>query len=217
MKNWKWYTAVVSVLSLLLLGPLQPARADLSGFVGSVGFDEDANLNRGLGFGIRWGRSSGFIGGETALMIALPEREFEIGDNNETSQETATAIFYEGRFLVNIPAGQVSPFVGVGFGQIIVTSTDVPTSIGEVERDALKEVSKLQTSNAFSYGGGIRYGLNERLDLRADLRQYIVFSVSGLAKQKAAERLGENLGVDLPVEDSTVQYNELSVGLNFRF
>ena len=195
------------VLGFLAI-PTVPASADLSAFVGSIGFENE--LDRSLGFGVRWGRSSGVLGGETALMMANPTRE--LGG----SESTATAIFYEGRFLINIPVKQISPFVGAGFGQIIITSTDVPRSVEEgVVRDAFKEASKLQVSNSFSYGGGVRYGLNDRLDLRADLRQYMVFSVTGLAKEAVIGQVEEAVGVELS-DESTVTYEELSVGLNFR-
>jgi len=194
----------------LLAATAVPGTADLSGFVGTVGFEND--LERSLGFGLRWGRSSGILGGETALMIANPTRDLD------GTKSTATAIFYEARILVNVPVGRISPFAGIGFGQIILTSTDVPHSVGEdAMRDAFKEASKLQVSNAFSYGGGARYGLNDRLDLRADLRQYIVFSVTGLAKDAMTQRAEDAIGVDLPVEESTVSYEEISVGINFRF
>ena len=220
MPNKCGFFVLSAIVFSLLITSVQPARADLSAFVSTVGFDEDANLNRGAGLGIRWGKSSGIIGGETALMIAFPERE--LGSLTNVSGETATAVFYEGRLLVNIPIGQISPFVGIGFGQIYLTSTDVPTdpTQADVAVEALKTISGAQTNNALSYGGGIRYGLNKRLDLRADLRQYLVFSVAGLVKEKAAEKAGEVVGdvVELPpVEDGTVRYNELSVGVNIRF
>ena len=212
------FVLIASFFSLVS-APVQPARADLSAFVSTVGFDEDANLNRGAGLGIRWGKSSGIIGGETALMIAFPERE--LGSLTNVSGETATAVFYEGRLLVNIPLGQISPFVGIGFGQIYLTSTDVPTDVTQTDAvKLLQDVTGAQTSNALSYGGGIRYGLNKRLDLRADLRQYLVFSVAGLVKAKVAEEVGEQVDgiVELPtVDDGTVRYNELSVGVNIRF
>ena len=212
------FVLIASFFSLVS-APVQPARADLSAFVSTVGFDEDANLNRGAGLGIRWGKSSGIIGGETALMIAFPERE--LGSLTNVSGETATAVFYEGRLLVNIPIGQISPFVGIGFGQIYLTSTDVPTDVTQTDAvKLLQDVTGAQTSNALSYGGGIRYGLNKRLDLRADLRQYLVFSVAGLVKAKVAEEVGEQVDgiVELPtVDDGTVRYNELSVGVNIRF
>ncbi len=194
----------------LLAATAQPSSADLSGFVGTVGFEKD--LERSLGFGLRWGRSSGILGGETALMLANPTRD--LGG----AESTATAIFYEGRLLVNIPVRQISPFVGVGFGQIIITSTEVPRSVEQgTVRDAFKEASKLQVSNAYSYCGGVRYCLNKRLDLRADLRQYVFFSVTGLARDALVDRVEGATGAELPVEDSTVSYDEVSVGVNFRF
>ena len=219
MQNKFGYFVLIASFFSLVSAPVQPARADLSAFVSTVGFDEDVKLNRGAGLGIRWGKSSGIIGGETALMIAFPERE--LGSLTNVSGETATAVFYEGRLLVNIPIGQISPFVGIGFGQIYLTSTDVPTDVTQTDAvKLLQDVTGAQTSNALSYGGGIRYGLNKRLDLRADLRQYLVFSVAGLVKAKVAEEVGEQVDriEELPtVDDGTVRYNELSVGVNIRF
>ncbi|MBN98209.1 MAG: hypothetical protein CME16_03000 [Gemmatimonadetes bacterium] len=219
MRNKFGSFTIIATFFSLVIATGEPAEADLSAFVATVGFDEEANLNRGSGFGVRWGKSSGIIGGETALMIAFPERE--LGGLTEMSGETATALFYEGRLLVNIPMGQISPFVGIGFGQIYLTSTDVPSDVTQTDTvKLLKDVSGAQTSNALSYGGGIRYGLNKRLDLRADLRQYLVFSVAGLVKARVADEVGEEVGdiVELPeVDDGTVRYNELSVGVNIRF
>ena len=71
-----------------------------------------------------------------------------------------------------------------------------------------------------SYGGGVKYALNEYLELRADLRQYLVFSVRGLAARELQRQAEARTGVDLPdelTEDSTVRYGELSLGLNFKF
>ncbi|NKB71672.1 MAG: outer membrane beta-barrel protein [Candidatus Latescibacteria bacterium] len=201
-----------------------PAAADLSVFVGTVGFDEEANLERSPAFGLRYGRSSSILGGEAAILIAQPERDLGL------SNENATTIFYEGRFLINIPTGgQVSPFIGVGLGQIFVTSTDVPTDAAS----ALSSLADTQTNSAFSYGGGVRYAVGDRLEVRFDIRQYLVFSVSGIAQdqlrqygeeyaeQVAGEVGGEVAGglleEELKTKDNTVQYDEISVGINFRF
>ena len=197
-------TAVLSVSA--------PVDADLTLFVGTVGFDEEANLESAPAFGLRWGKGTSLFGGETSLLIARPSRQ--IAD----SEETATAIFYEGRFLINIPAGQLNPFVGVGLGAVTVTSTDLPTGIPQDTQTALSSVTDLQTSTSISYGGGLRYGLSERLDLRLDLRQYLVFSVSGVVRSAVEDELENQTGQNLPKsDDSTVQYNELSVGVSFNF
>ncbi len=197
-------TAILSVSA--------PADADLSLFVGTVGFDEEANLETAPAFGLRWGKGSSMFGGETSLLIARPPRQ--IAD----SEETATAIFYEGRFLINIPAGQLKPFVGVGVGAVTVTSTDLPTGIPQDTQTALSSVTDLQTSTSISYGGGLRYALSERMDVRLDLRQYLVFSVTGVVTSAAAQELQNQTGQDLPKsDDSTVQYNELTVGVSFNF
>ena len=187
----------------------EPAAADVSAFVGVVGFDSQANLESSPGVGLRWGRSGGLFGGETSLMISRPKRDLR------ASNEAATAIFYEGRFLVNIPAGQIRPFLGVGFGAITLTSTDPPTELDGVQiGDALNAVTDLQTNSALSYGGGLRYRLADQLDIRFDMRQYLVFSVKSAAVSQIAEEtgIGENI-----VEDKTVRYNELSIGITLNF
>ena len=112
------------VFALLLAISAGPVAADFSVFVASVGFDDEANLEGRSGFGVRWGQSSKIFGGETSLMIARPTRTLSSAG---VPDETATAIFYEGRLIVNIPLGlPVKPFLGVGLGAITVTSTTLP-------------------------------------------------------------------------------------------
>ena len=202
------------LFALLLAVSAGPATADLSVFVASVGFDEEANLDNGVGAGVRWGKSSSIIGGETSLMVARPSRQ--IGGSNES----ATAIFYEARLLVNIPLGsQINPFVGVGIGAITLSSTDVPTSTDDAVGQALSAVADAQTNRAFSYGAGARYSLNEKLDIRLDARQYSVFSVTALAQKAIQDQIEGEIGIELPAltEDKTVIYREFSIGLNFAF
>lgn len=200
---------------LLALLAAAPAAAEISAFVATVGFDEDANLDRGPGIGLRWGKASGLLGGETSLLIARPERA--VG----ASKESATAFFYEGRVLVNIPVGQIKPFVGVGFGAVTVTGTDVklPTGTDDAVSQALNTVADLQTSTALSYGGGVRYALSDRLDLRVDLRQYLVFSVKGVAADQLQQQVQAQVGVEVPdlTKDRTVRHNELSLGVCAKF
>ncbi len=202
------------LFALLLAVSAGPATADLSVFVASVGFDEEASLDNGVGAGVRWGKSSSIIGGETSLMVARPSRQ--IGGSNES----ATAIFYEARLLVNIPLGaKIKPFVGVGIGAITLSSTDVPTTTDDAVGQALSAVADAQTNRAFSYGAGVRYSLNENLDIRLDARQYSVFSVTALAQKAIQDQIEGEIGIELPAltEDKTVIYREFSIGLNFAF
>ena len=214
-------SAAAALVAAIVIGPGQ-ARADVSAFVGAITFDSAANLDSSPGFGIRWGKSRGLLGGETSLTIARPAREV-----SEGSEETATAIFYEGRILLNFPVGQLRPFVGVGFGAVTVTSTDLPdlTNVDEAGKEdltkALSAVSDIQTNPALSYGAGVRYKVSEKLDLRLDVRQYQVFSVAGIAANEVRRRMEAAAGDDLPVlpesDDGRVQHNELSIGVAYSF
>ncbi|MDP6984786.1 MAG: outer membrane beta-barrel protein [Candidatus Latescibacteria bacterium] len=196
-------TLAIVAIAVLASTP-QAASADVSAFIGSVSFDEEADLDNSLGVGLRWGKSSGVLAGETSLMIARPERG--------SAGESVTSIFYEGRILVNIPVGQVMPFVGLGFGAITTTSAsaDIPADSDAAATEALEAISDLQTNSAFSYGAGVRYALSDRMDARFDVRQYHVLS----AKTFVADRLGVE---DELIDEKTVQHSELSVGVVVRF
>ena len=213
-------SAAAVLVAAIVIGPGE-ARADVSAFVGAITFDSAANLDSSPGFGIRWGKSRGLLGGETSLTIARPVRKVP-----SLEGETATAILYEGRILLNFPVGQLRPFVGVGFGAVTVTSTDLPdlTDVdGEGKEDltkALSAVADIQTNSALSYGAGVRYKVSEKLDLRLDLRQYQVFSVAGIAASEVSRRMEAAAGDDLPVlesDDAVVQHNELSIGVAYSF
>jgi opacity protein-like surface antigen len=217
------------LFALLLAVSAGPATADLSVFVASVGFDEEANLDNGVGAGVRWGKSSSIIGGETSLMVARPSRTGRLGS------ESTTAIFYDARLMVNIPTGtEMAPFLGIGLGAITVLSTDLPSTNDRTDaaQAALSALADTQTNRAFSYGGGARYALNEKLSLRVDIRRYSVFSVTALAKDALKDQIlneieGE-IGVEVPegaadqflnnsTEDKTVAHNEFSIGINISF
>ena len=105
----------------------------------------------------------------------------------------------------------------MGVGAVTVTSTDLPSTTDPDVASALSSVTDLQTSTSISYGGGLRYALSERLDVRFDVRQYLVFSVTGIAQNAVQDRLEDQVDVDLPKKDSTVHYNELTVGISFNF
>lgn len=208
MKAWsirvlKPYATGLAVFACLLAGP---AAADLSLFAAAVSFDDEANLSGAPGVGLRWGKSSGILGGETSLMLSRPDRE--VG----AAKESATAIFYEGRILLNIPMGDIKPFVGVGYGAITIFPGDLAKGVTGDDVATLNALSKTETNSAFSYGAGVRYALNERIDWRFDVRQYQVFSVKGAVINKALE----GTVLEQPKEH-TVTYGELSAGVVFRF
>lgn len=214
----KYFNRVLTggVLALACLMSV-PANADVSAFIAAISFDEDANLESAPGIGVRWGKSSGILGGETSLMIARPDREVPTVAGGKVS-EPATTIFYEGRILLNIPLGEIKPFVGVGFGRIMTLPGDLP---GSNDDATLKALSDTETNSAFSYGAGVRYALNERIDGRVDIRQYQVFSVTGAVTDAVIDEIADDVGGGdlLPdrTKERTVTYGEVSVGVVFRF
>ena len=192
-------------------GSAGPSQSDVGAFISVVEFDGAANLETAPGFGLRWGRSSGTLGGETSLMFSRPDRKVATG--LFSTNEPATAIFYEGRLFLNLPAGTVRPFLSAGYGAITILPGDLESSLAsEDDRQVLAALSEIETSQAFSYGVGARWSLDDRLDIRLDLRQYQVFSVTGAVVERVA---GEAAGV-LVQRQGRVTNEELSAGILFR-
>ena len=94
MRTWNRALTSAALACACLTG--SPADADLSAFVAAVGFDDEANLDGAPGFGLRWGKSSGLLGGETSLMIARPDREVATFGGTASEAATATAIQIKG-------------------------------------------------------------------------------------------------------------------------
>lgn len=189
-----------------------PSSADVGVFIAAVQFGEEANLEGAPGFGLRWGRSRGLLGGETSLMISRPERR--VSTSRFSTSESATAIFYEGRFLLNLPAGRVRPFLSVGYGAITILPGDLEDPLaGEDDLRTLAALSEIETCQALSYGGGVRWPMNDRFDARLDLRRYQVFSVTGAV----VERLAGEAAEGLVRRRGRVGSGELSAGILVRF
>ena len=189
-----------------------PSTADVGVFVAAVQFGEKANLEAAPGFGLRWGRSRGLLGGETSLMIARPERR--VSTSRFSASESGSVIFYEGRFLLNLPAGRVRPFLSAGYGAITILPGDLEDPLaGEEDLRTLAALSQIETSQALSYGGGARWSLNDRLDARLDLRQYQVFSVTGAVVEQLAAEAAEGL----VRRQGRIPGTELSAGVLLRF
>lgn len=229
---------VICLTTFFCLGYNSSASADISAFLARVNFDETTDLESALGAGIRWGKSSRIIGGETSLMLARPVRD----------DENMTALFWEGRFLLNVPTGtNVRPFASVGLGNMLLTSIDIadpqlPTSGDELKEEAIERALNrvdgdsggldLQNNRYLSYGGGVRYALSDKMAVRLDLRQYRVFSFKDYARDLAEERIREEIegsaGSEISdalldqissesVEEKTVQHSELSIGVLLAF
>ena len=192
-------------------GSAVPSQADVGAFIAAVEFDDAANLEAAPGFGLRWGRSGGTFGGETSLMLSRPDRKVATG--LFSTSESATAIFYEGRLFLSLPAGRIRPFLSAGYGAITILPGDLESPLAsEDDRQTLQALSEIDTSHAFSYGVGARWSLNERLDGRLDLRQYQAFSVTGAVVERVA---GEAAGA-LVQRQGRATHRELSAGLLLR-
>lgn len=66
-----------SLLAAALIGgggSAVPSQADVGAFIAVLEFDDAASLEAAPGFGLRCGRSSGTLGGETSLMVSRPDR-----------------------------------------------------------------------------------------------------------------------------------------------
>jgi hypothetical protein len=225
---------VIVVLTIISFSG-QDAKADLTIFASQIDFDKSIDLDSGRGLGLRWGKSSRILGGESSLMFARPDRIMIDG-----TKKPMTSIFYEGRLILNIPTGtSLRPFLGVGLGMILLTSIDVtnpelpsaPTADDYVRRvEGNSGASDLQNNRALSYGGGVRYVIGETLAARLDFRRYTVFSVMDYAQDRANTLIDQEIEKFGTVGDAAlerissestkkknVRHNEVSLGLIFSF
>lgn len=236
---------VFCLAAFFCLGFTSSASADFSAFLARVSFDETTDLESAFGAGIRWGKSSRIIGGETSVMLARPVRD----------DENMTALFWEGRFLLNVPTGtNIRPFASVGLGNMLLTSIDIadpqlPTSDDELKEAAIEQALNrvdgdsggldVQNNRYLSYGGGVRYALSDKMAVRLDLRQYRVFSFKDYARDYAEreirkqiddeiasgseitdeliDEISDDVSNDKIIEEKTVQHSELSFGVLFSF
>ena len=223
----------IILTSIIVYG--MDAEADITVYGSQIDYDESVDLNGSQGVGLRWGKSSRIIGGESSLMVSRPQRTLSDG-----TEKTMTSLFYEARLLLNIPTGtSIRPFFGVGLGMILLTSIDVtnpelpslPSTNDYLSRvEGNSGASDLQNNRAISFGGGIRYSLGEKLAARLDLRRYNVFSVMDYAQDRANQLIDEEIEKFGTVGDAAlerisaestekknVQHNEVSLGLMFSF
>ena len=149
----------IILTSIIVYG--MDAEADITVYGSQIDYDESVDLNGSQGVGLRWGKSSRIIGGESSLMVSRPQRTLSDG-----TEKTMTSLFYEARLLLNIPTGtSIRPFFGVGLGMILLTSIDVtnpelpslPSTNDYLSRvEGNSGASDLQNNRAISFGGGIR-------------------------------------------------------------
>ena len=66
---------VICLTTFFCLGYNSSASADISAFLARVNFDETTDLESALGAGIRWGKSSRIIGGETSNSPSVRDDE----------------------------------------------------------------------------------------------------------------------------------------------
>ena len=209
MVRWHPSRCAAVLVAAVLHAP--PSTADVGVFVAAVQFGDEANLEAAPGFGLRWGRSSGFLGGETSLMFSRPERR--VSTSRFSTSESASAIFYGGRLLIGLPTGRLRLFLGAGYGAITILPGDLQDPLaGETDLQTLAALSEIETSHALSYGGGARWILSDRLEARLDLRQYQVFSVTGAVVEQVA---GE-VSARLVRRQGRVTGGELSAGIQLR-
>ena len=134
----------------------EPKTATVTPFVG-VTFGTSQNLGSSLGIG-------GAIGYDFTSNIGVEfelGRVFDVAGDDEALDYQLTTI--NGNFIYHFDVLRVTPYATVGLGWERV-SVDLD--------DPDLEDPESETEIAWNFGGGIKYPLNPRVLLRADLRRF---------------------------------------------
>lgn len=134
--------------------------------------------------------------GEFTWLIPV-KRSVDIGSGVKQDRKTPDILAYQASLRANFPVSNWSPYLAAGAGAV--------TFLSSTDADRLPQVSKSQTAFAINFGGGLSYPLNERLGLRADVRELVAFpsdKANGLSNASGADQIWMERG---------------TVGLSYRF
>ena len=154
--------AIVSTPSLAVAGPLD--RIDVSVAAGGHVFSDNVELGVDDFMDEPGPSSSALFGGRFAFaviprlageaeLVLIPTKDDVLGD-------TATVLGIRAHARFDLLTGKLRPFVVAGYGGHLIRGGSP-----QMDDDA---------DQAYHWGGGVRYALGRRLDLRVDVRHLIV-------------------------------------------
>jgi hypothetical protein len=150
-------------------GLATPTTATAGGTSANLGFQPGPAV--GALLGDNWGKSKVF-GGEVRYLLLFDNLKISQGGTQATLSGRSHLIHYDVLLHACPPHSPVRPFLAVGGGARLIEGTGAPQVYQPLSQYALLT----QTSEVvplISAGGGVKFRLGPRVNLRAEIRDYI--------------------------------------------
>jgi hypothetical protein len=187
---------IIAALSLgATAGVLQ--AFELEGFAGALTQRDVLNDTKSPVYGLRFGGGGKHLfSGETTFGYS-PTQDIKV-------------FLILGNFDINIPVGNVIPYLTIGTGTFIYVPRKGAEILNPDNQTEEAIAIALTTKPRFSlnYGGGVRYLVNDMLALRGDFRDHIIFDLGFDTQAQTAEEA---------VKIGTSHSVEVSLGLSLMF
>ena len=121
----------------------------------------------------------------------------DLGSGVSADRKTPDILAYQAGLRASFPTSSVTPYLAAGAGAV--------TFLSNTDSDRVPQLNKSETAFAVNFGGGLTYGLSERVALRADVRELVAFpkdGAAGLSNASGADQIWMERG---------------TVGLAYRF
>ncbi|HLQ67515.1 MAG TPA: outer membrane beta-barrel protein [Candidatus Limnocylindrales bacterium] len=134
--------------------------------------------------------------GEFTWMIPV-KQSVDVGSGTTQDRKTPNILAYQANLRADFPLAALTPYLAAGAGAV--------TFLSNTDADRVPQLAKSETAFAINFGGGVTYGLTQRLAVRGDLREFVAFpsnSAAGLSNSTGADQIWMERG---------------TVGLSYKF
>jgi len=172
--------ACCSAAELGVLGgygvPATSMTAMAGGTTASAGFESGAGV--GALIGDNW-RQSKVLGGELRYLFLVDNLKVSQGGTQANLAARSHLLHYDLLFHATPPRSPVRPFVAVGGGARIIEGTGTQQVYQPLSQYALLTATR-EIVPLISVGAGVKFKLSSRVNLRAEVRDYINPSLSSV-------------------------------------
>jgi hypothetical protein len=154
--------------------PVVSMTATAGGTSANAGFQSGAGV--GALIGDDWGKSK-VLGGEVRYLFLVDDLKVSQGGTQATMSAHSHLFHYDLLFHARPPRSPIRPFVAVGGGARLIQATEAPQVYQPLSQYALL-TNTTEAVPLISVGGGIKFRVSPRINLRAEVRDYISPSLS---------------------------------------
>jgi hypothetical protein len=149
--------------------PAASMTATAGGTSASAGFQSGPGV--GALVGDNWGKSK-VLGGEVRYLFLVDGLKVSQGGTQATMSAHSHLFHYDLLFHARPPRSPIRPFLAVGGGARLIEGTGSPEVYQPLSQYALL-TNTTEAVPLISVGGGVKFRLSPRINLRAEVRDYL--------------------------------------------